>query len=123
LIASAPRPIARPKARCFSFEAYHNYGAGPSRFMEVIERDHRAVVERVIAPKLAQLDAFFRRGPLDGAQQFEVVAECEPNPRRLEIAKVALEHIARPRGERARVERRMRRDHNNGIRPGVDRPA
>jgi hypothetical protein len=90
-------------------EAYDHDRTRPSGLAQVIKRHHRAMIERVLAAKLAKRHPFNEGGLLNMVYQVEIVFKRETDARRIEAAEIAPQFWRRTNGEFARVERRMGR--------------
>src|SRR5262249_11344030 len=100
----------------------HNDRAGPARLNQVIEGHQRAMVERLRAADLAQINALIHGCFLECVKHSQVVLECEIDAASTEFSKVSGQ-FGRGTCQKVNwISRRVRRNQYNHIGRGIDQP-
>src|SRR5437870_2079993 len=70
-------------------EPYDYYRPAPARFVEIIQRHQRSVIDRIVSIELAQFDALVRGRLFDSPQHIEIIMKCQPHRGRRKLTEVA----------------------------------
>jgi hypothetical protein len=102
-------------------EAEHDDRPVPSGLMQIVERDHRSVIQRIFPRQLSKWNElrFGRSG--NRTDEVEIVVKREAHAGRPELAEVTLEVGRCARRKRIGIEGRVRRDKNYRVRPRVNK--